>query len=68
MTVVHIRPDQLAQRWAISKKTLERWRCEGAGPRYLKLSGCRVVYRLDDIESYESARYKTTTAKSAPGG
>ncbi len=30
----------------------ERWRCEGKGPRFLKLSK-RVIYPLDEIESYE---------------
>jgi predicted DNA-binding transcriptional regulator AlpA len=36
---------ELAQRWGISPKTLQRWRCEGRGPKYLKLSK-RVSYPL----------------------
>ena len=35
--------NELAQRWGISPKTLQRWRCEGRGPKYLKLSK-RVSY------------------------
>jgi transposase-like protein len=27
--------NELAQRWGISPKTLQRWRSEGRGPRYL---------------------------------
>ena len=28
--------NELAQRWGIRPKTLQRWRCEGRGPKYLK--------------------------------
>lgn len=61
MTVVHITQKQLAERWAMSPKSLERWRCDGNGPRYLKLGtsrAARVIYRLADIEEYEAACFK----------
>ena len=29
--------NELAQRWGVSPKTLQRWRSDGLGPRYLKL-------------------------------
>lgn len=61
MTVVHITQKQLAERWAMSPKSLERWRCEGNGPRYLKLGtgkSARVIYRLADVEEYEAACFK----------
>ena len=45
---------ELARRWAISHRTLERWRCTGEGPDYLKLGG-RVIYRLEDIAAFEAA-------------
>jgi hypothetical protein len=45
---------ELAKRWHMSPRTLERFRYEKKGPAYLKLGG-RVVYRLDDIEAYEAA-------------
>jgi len=44
----------LARRWKISPRTLERWRWLGEGPRYLKLGG-RVLYRVADIEAYEQS-------------
>ena len=53
--VVHLNQVQLARRWALSPRTLERWRCHGTGPRYLKIGG-RVVYRLEDIEAYEAKK------------
>ena len=43
---------ELARRWTISHRTLERWRWAGEGPAYMKLSG-RVVYRLEDILAFE---------------
>lgn len=43
---------ELAERWKISPRTLQRWRGESIGPTYLKL-GSRVAYRLCDIIQYE---------------
>ena len=42
-----INENELATRWGVSPKTLQRWRSEGRGPRYLKLSK-RVSYPLVD--------------------
>lgn len=55
MTTKHLTQIELAQRWRISPRTLERWRWLGQGPRYLKIGG-RVVYRLEDIESFEAEK------------
>jgi hypothetical protein len=52
----------LARRWNISPRTLERWRWTGEGPAFLKIGG-RVVYRLDDIETYERDRRCESTAQ-----
>ena len=43
----------VAERWRVSPRTLERFRYEKKGPRYVKIGG-RVVYRLSDIEAYEA--------------
>ncbi|QFG37301.1 helix-turn-helix domain-containing protein [Paracoccus pantotrophus] len=43
---------ELAARWSISARTLERWRWTGEGPAFLKIGG-RVVYRLEDVLAYE---------------
>jgi hypothetical protein len=48
----HLNQVQLARRWSISPRTLERWRWLKEGPRYLKIGG-RVVYRIEDIEAFE---------------
>ncbi|WP_235931961.1 helix-turn-helix domain-containing protein [Sheuella amnicola] len=57
--------NELAQRWGISSKTLQRWRSEGRGPRFLKLSK-RVIYPLDEIQHFESnALYESTWQKAS---
>ncbi len=64
MKAVHMNQMELAARWRISPRTLERWRWIGDGPRFVKLGG-RVVYRLCDIEEYEQAMIRSST--SGPG-
>ena len=60
MDVAHFDQKQLAARWRISEATLERWRSEGLGPKFLKLGG-RVLYRQVDIEAYEESCLATST-------
>jgi hypothetical protein len=60
MSIRHLNQNQLAERWNISPRTLERWRWLGQGPVYLKLGG-RVSYRLEDIEQYETHRLHANT-------
>jgi len=55
----HLNQVELARRWSLSHRTLERWRWEGRGPQYLKIGG-RVAYRLSDIEAYEASRQRNT--------
>ena len=38
MEVVHLNQKQLATRWGVSEATLERWRSEGIGPKFLTIS------------------------------
>ena len=56
----HLGQRDLAKRWLISPRTLEQWRWQGRGPRYLKIGG-RVLYRLADVEAYESAHVHACT-------
>lgn len=63
MGVTHFHQSQLATRWGVSEGTLERWRCEGIGPKFLKLHG-RVLYRQIDIEAYEESCLSSSTKSS----
>jgi len=53
----HLNQRELAARWGVSVRTLERWRWLLQGPPFLKL-GARVAYRLEDIEAYEAAQLR----------
>jgi predicted site-specific integrase-resolvase len=67
MTVKHLNQAELADRWDLSQRTLERWRVIGWGPCFLKIGG-RVVYRLDDVEAYERRHMRTSTSEPALQG
>ncbi|MEQ8694043.1 MAG: helix-turn-helix domain-containing protein [Gammaproteobacteria bacterium] len=64
MTVRHLNQIELADRWNISHRTLERWRWTGEGPAFLKIGG-RVVYRLEDVEAFEADQTRKSTADNA---
>lgn len=51
----HLRESELAERWRLSVRTLQRWRRAGLGPVFLLL-GRRVAYRLSDVEGFEAAQ------------
>lgn len=53
-------PDEAAARLRASTTTLQRWRCNGNGPKYIK-SGARIFYHLKDIEAYERENQRSQT-------
>ncbi len=62
MAFMHLNQIQLAARWNISHRTLERWRWSGEGPLFVKIGG-RVVYRLADVEAYELMQIRRSTSE-----
>jgi predicted DNA-binding transcriptional regulator AlpA len=60
---------QMTADWTgLSTSTLAKLRLTGNGPIYAKL-GRRVVYRIDDLETWiESHRFKSTSEYGAKGG
>lgn len=64
MKQIAINENELATRWGVSPKTLQRWRSEGRGPRYLKLSK-RVSYPLDEIFLFEERALHEATWERA---
>lgn len=58
----HLNQIDLADRWNISHRTLERWRWTGEGPHFIKLGG-RVLYRLEDIEAFEAEQLRSSTSR-----
>ena len=64
---MHLTPRQLANRWQVSEKTLERWRNQGTGPAFLKVVG-RVLYPVQHIEALEAKRIRLATSTPMPAG
>lgn len=52
MSGQYLREDELAARWGISPRTLEKWRAEGQGPAYHRI-GKSILYAPDDIFEHE---------------
>lgn len=52
---------ELAKRWRLTPKTLDKWRCAGKSPPYEKI-GSRILYKIDEIEAFErkALRYHTS--------
>lgn len=47
-----LREAQLAARWQVSRRTLQRWRQHTSGPAWLQINGV-VLYREADILAFE---------------
>jgi hypothetical protein len=62
MVTRHLHQRDLAERWCISPRTLERWRWLKTGPAFLRIGG-RIVYRLEDVETYESQQRMVGNAR-----
>jgi len=67
MQLKHLNQKELARRWNISHRTLERWRWAGEGPQFMKLGG-RVVYRMEDITAFEQDHLRHSTGADAHAG
>jgi predicted site-specific integrase-resolvase len=61
----HLSEPELARRWNVSRRSLQRWRAEGTGPAYLRLNG-RVVYALQDIAAFEAMARVPATSTERP--
>jgi hypothetical protein len=51
----HLTKSELAERWRVSARTLDRWRADRSGPAWLQLGG-RIVYRVEDVLDFERRR------------
>ena len=47
----------------ISQRTLQRWRLEGFGPKFLK-PGRLVRYRQSDLDRWVDAQLRTSTSQN----
>jgi hypothetical protein len=63
MLEMYLNQKDLARRWGMSPRTLERWRWIGFGPKFLKL-GKKVKYRTVDVEAFELDRLRDSTGST----
>ncbi|MDX2274351.1 MAG: helix-turn-helix domain-containing protein [Hyphomonadaceae bacterium] len=68
--VVFVRPPngllrvrEAAARLGLAKSTLDRMRCEGRGPRFVKITGKIVGYDPTDLDAYAEGRKRQSTSE-----
>jgi predicted DNA-binding transcriptional regulator AlpA len=61
---VLLREAEAAHRLGTSVRTLQKWRCNGKGPRFVRLSRA-VRYDPEDLEAFIAVGRRTST--SDPG-
>lgn len=52
-------PQRAALRLGVNAETLKRWRCNGNGPRYIRVARSRVRYRISDLDDWLESRTVT---------
>lgn len=63
--VFYLRESELALRWRMSERTLQRWRQAGKVPRHLRLGG-RVLYPIGDVLAFEAGRVASRRGEVQP--
>lgn len=51
---IRLTEDEVAFHWRLTKRTLQRWRCSGKGPAWMRIGG-RILYRREDVLAYEAS-------------
>jgi predicted site-specific integrase-resolvase len=68
--MANLTTEEAAARLRLKPQTLERWRMQGKGPKFIKQGGSKrapVLYREEDIEQYELGNIRTSTNSDRPG-
>jgi predicted site-specific integrase-resolvase len=61
---IYVMPeDDAAKALKVSVRTLQRWRCEGNGPQFIKM-GRKVGYTDADLRSYVERCRRQSTGKT----
>ena len=47
---------QVAKRYGVRAQTVRRWRVEGQGPKFVRIGGRLIRYRIEDLEAYETRK------------
>ena len=54
---------EAAERYRVKETTLEQWRWQGRGPKFVRL-GRNIRYRDEDLDEFENARVFTSTTEA----
>lgn len=57
-----LRVREAAARLGLSKSTLDKMRCDGRGPRYVKITSKLVGYDPADLDDYAESRKRQSTS------
>jgi predicted DNA-binding transcriptional regulator AlpA len=58
-----LRQREAANLLSLSERSLERLRCEGGGPKYVRLSRGRIAYREEDLREWIARRVVGSTSQ-----
>ena len=61
----HITSEDLSKRWGLHLNTIQRWRTQGGGPKFIRLGLKRILYPIAEVEAYESRTVVSTSDKGA---
>lgn len=56
--VKQVGSDKAANLLDISERTLEKWRREGGGPKFIRISHKLVRYRICDLREFQESRLR----------
>jgi predicted DNA-binding transcriptional regulator AlpA len=54
---------EAAEALSLSGRSLERMRCQGGGPKFVRLSRGRIAYREADLEEWIAKRVVSSTSE-----
>lgn len=54
---------EAGKRLGFSIRSLQKWRCYGGGPRFIRVSARAIRYRPADLEQWIKDRAKTSTSE-----
>lgn len=58
----HLTPAQLAERWGVAERTLDRQRVTGEGPRWCRVGPRKILYPITEVIRWEEQRLYTSRA------
>jgi len=65
--VIQYNEAQAARLLGLSKKTLQKFRLTGEGPRYVRVSTRCIRYRIIDLRAWQESKLVSSTSEPCPG-